>query len=71
MSEETQMGTRIPQIDPVTSELTLADRWIHILARWGIKRFGALESRAPLSGQRALRARLFRAAGGLLYQEDP
>ncbi|MEE8478428.1 MAG: mercury methylation corrinoid protein HgcA [Candidatus Neomarinimicrobiota bacterium] len=40
MSEETQMGTKIPQIDPVTSEITLADRWIHIMARWGINRLG-------------------------------
>ena len=34
-------------------------------ARWGIKRFGGLDVKAPLSGQRAMRARLFRAVGGL------
>lgn len=35
------------------------------LARWGIKRFGTLDPKAPLSGQRAMKAGLFRAAGGL------
>lgn len=34
------------------------------LARWGIRLFGGLEVRAPLSGQRALRAGLLRAVGG-------
>lgn len=35
------------------------------LARWGIKHLGGIEVRSPLSGQRALRAGLFRAVGGL------
>ena len=35
------------------------------LARWGIKRLGGLEVKSPLSGQRALKAGLWRAVGGL------
>lgn len=35
------------------------------LARWGIKRLGGIEVKSPLSGQRALRAGLFLAVGGL------
>lgn len=35
------------------------------LARWGIKHLGGIEVKSPLSGQRALRAGLFRAVGGL------
>ncbi len=35
------------------------------LARWGIKRLGSFEVQAPLSGQRAMRAGLFREVGGL------
>lgn len=36
------------------------------LARWGIRRFGAgFDAKAPLSGQRAMRAGLFKEIGGL------
>lgn len=35
------------------------------LARWGIKRLGGLEVKSPLSGQRALKAGLWRAVGGM------
>ncbi|HEB13028.1 MAG TPA: glycosyltransferase [Actinobacteria bacterium] len=35
------------------------------LARWGIKRLGSFYVQAPLSGQRAMKASLFREVGGL------
>lgn len=35
------------------------------LSRWGIKRLGSFDVQAPLSGQRAMRADLFRAVDGL------
>jgi glycosyltransferase involved in cell wall biosynthesis len=35
------------------------------LASWGIKRFGGIEVKSPLSGQRALKAGLWREIGGL------
>ncbi len=37
MSKKTMDGTE-PRIYPATSAITLADRWDHILARWGFRR---------------------------------